>query len=460
MTMKTIKITYIGGGSRYWVLNLMNDLALSTQLAGSLVLYDIDREAAQYNVSLADTIFSHPAATSRFTTSAEQSLARALKGADFVVISIEPGPTELRHADLEIPARYGILQTVGDTTGPGGLLRALRCISAYREMARAIMEHAPKAWVINYTNPMSVCTATLYREAPRIKAFGCCHEVFGTQQTLAQYVKDWFDTELPNRSDIQLNIAGVNHFTWATRANWQGHDLLPFVRRMVSDEKFFASRQAEARKAAAEQRWFDHHFLVASDLFRRFGVLGAAGDRHLAEFVPWYLGGGSEAELHRWGVVLTPYAWRLQRSKEPRPTADHQKELRSSGEEGVQQIEALLGLRALMTNVNLPNFGQMSGFPKHAMVETYAEFSHDNLRPMLADALPEGAACLVKRAVNEHTLTLEAGFNADPHTAFQALLTHPLVHLPTDRAWQMFSEMLAAAAPYLDQPEKWLRSAG
>ncbi|MDR1190482.1 MAG: alpha-glucosidase/alpha-galactosidase [Verrucomicrobiales bacterium] len=458
-TSKTeIKIAYIGGGSRCWALNLIGDLVLSTQLTGSLVLHDIDHEAAQYNVRLADVIFAHPAAATRFSVSAEQSLGRALKGADFVVISIEPGPTQLRHADLEIPARHGILQTVGDTTGPGGILRALRCIPTYRGFARAIMEHCPKAWVINYTNPMAVCTATLYREAPGIKAFGCCHEVFGTQQKLARLINDWFKTGLPERNEIELDIAGVNHFTWATRAHWRGRDLLPLLRDMVNDEKFFANRRAEAETAAAEQRWFDHHFLVACDLLRRFGFLGAAGDRHLAEFVPWYL--GSEAELHRWGVVLTPYSWRLQRSQEPRPTANDQKDLLPSGEEGVQQIEALLGLRPLTTNVNLPNLGQMPGFPEHAVVETYAEFRRDNLRPLLAGPLPEGAACLVKRAVSEHLLTLDAGFDNNPHAAFQALLNHPLMRLPTDQALIMFSEMLNATADYLEQPEKWRRFAG
>lgn len=450
-TKADIKITYIGGGSRQWALHLMDDLALSRNLTGSLVLYDIDHDSSLYNVKLGGEIFSNPSALTKFTVQAEKSLDKALQGADFVVISIEPGPTELRYADLEIPSRYGIFQTVGDTTGPGGILRALRCIPIYRKFAHAIMEHCPDAWVINYTNPMAVCTATLYAEAPQIKVIGCCHEVFGTQKILARHVKDWFDVKLPNREEIQLEIAGVNHFTWATQARWKNHDLMPHLREMISDEGFFKNRKTESEKAASEKRWFDHQSLIACDLLRRFKVLGAAGDRHLAEFVPWYL--SSQDEVHRWGVILTPYSWRLQRSKEPRASLGSQalKKLKPSGEEGVLQIEALLGLRNLTTNVNLPNWGQMPDMPRNAVVETYAEFSRNKVRPLLAPKLPEGPSSLVHRAISEQLLTLKAGIDADPDLAFQALLNHPLIHISTDQAHKMFCEMIDATQAFLPE---------
>jgi alpha-galactosidase len=122
--------------------------------------------------------------------------------------------------------------------------------------------------------------------------------------------------------------------------------------------------------------------------------------------------------------------------------------LKPSGEEGVQQIEALLGLRSLTTNINLPNRGQMPGFSTQAVVETYAEFGRDFIRPLLAAPLPEGPARLVDRAVGEQLLTLEAGFTSDLQYAFQAILSHPLVSIPTDKAWNMFQEMLEAADPF------------
>lgn len=437
-----IKIAYIGGGSRQWAIGLMSDLALADRLTGTLALYDIDIAAAEYNVQLSREIFTHPEANTSFHVRTERKLADALRGADFVVISIEPGPTSLRYADLEIPARYGVLQTVGDTTGPGGLVRALRSVPLFREFARAIMEHCPQAWVINYTNPMALCTAALFAEAPGIKAFGCCHEVFGTQKMIAKLVADWFDVEAPARESIQLDIAGVNHFTWATGASWEGHDLMPRLREHIQGADFFRSRRPEADAAQARQAWFDSQHLVAFDLLRRFGALGAAGDRHLVEFLPGYL--TSEAELHRWGVIATPYAWRLERSKQPaRALGSYAGQaLQPTGEEGVQQMEALLGLRPLVTNVNLPNAGQMPGLPHGLIVETYAEFRRDGIRPVLGAELPLGAAGHVHRAADEQALTLAAALEKDLDLAFQALISHPLVHhLPLDTAHQMLREM-------------------
>ncbi|HSI82463.1 MAG: alpha-galactosidase [Candidatus Methylacidiphilales bacterium] len=436
-----IKIAYLGGGSREWAGKLMADLALTNKIAGTLVLHDIDTEAARRNVQLAGEIFGHAEARTQFNVQVEDNIGRALRGADFVIISIEPGPTEMRYADLEIPAKYGILQTVGDTTGPGGILRALRTVPIYRRFAHAIMEHCPNAWVINYTNPMAICTAALYAYAPGIRAFGCCHEVFATQKMLADHVHNWFDVPAPDRTEIELEITGVNHFTWATKATWRGHDLLPRLRELVGDPGFFEGGTDFAQKAKADRSWFTSRHLVACDLLRRFGALGAAGDRHLVEFVPWYL--TSEAELHRWGVVATPYSYRLERSQQPpaRLGSVTARGLQPSGEEGVDMIEALMGLRQMRTNVNLPNTGQMAGARPGAIVETYAYMAANRVTPLVADPLPAAANALVSQSLAEQEMVLNASIRGDMDLAFQALLGHPLVRIPTDRAWEMFREM-------------------
>ncbi len=437
-----IKIAYIGGGSREWAVKLMADLALSEKLEGELVLYDIDFEAARHNHALGQEIFSHPDALGKFRVHAVKSLMEALSGADFVVISIEPGPVSLREADLEIPAKYGILQTVGDTTGPGGILRALRSVPIYRQLAAAIMEECPEAWVINYTNPMAICTAALHALAPGIKAFGCCHEVFSTQKMLAKLVPGWFEAAEPPRQEIQLDICGINHFTFATQARWRENDLIPRIRSMVETGDFFRNRADFAAKARSEGSWFASEGLVAYDLFRRFGALGAAGDRHLVEFVPWYL--TSEAELHRWGVVATPFHWRLERSRAERPKLSNltRQGLKPSGEEGVDQIEALLGMRHLVTNVNLPNKGQISWLPQGTIVETYADWGRESLRPLITCEPPAGVKHLIRHAAEEQRLLLEASLNGNYELAFQVLLTNPLVRIPSEKAREMFSLML------------------
>jgi alpha-galactosidase len=182
--------------------------------------------------------------------------------------------------------------------------------------------------------------------------------------------------------------------------------------------------------------------MVAYDLFHRFGALGAAGDRHLAEFVSWYL--TSEAELHRWGVVATPFSWRLERSRAERPKLSNMAKqgIEPSGEEGVDQIEALLGMRHLVTNVNLPNKGQISWLPQDTIVETYAHWGRETLQPLVAGEPPAGVKRLIGYAAEEQRLLLEASLTDNYELAFQVLLTNPLVRIPSEKTREMFSLML------------------
>ena len=181
---RALTVAYIGGGSRGWAWGFMTDLAMDGQLCGTVRLYDIDRSAAERNEIIGNKISAHKDAVSRWQYTVSDSLQQALAGADFVVISILPGTFEEMRSDVHLPERVGVYQPVGDTVGPGGFMRAMRTIPMYVEIASAIRDYAPDAWVINYTNPMSLCVRTLYEVFPGIKAFGCCHEVFGTQKLL------------------------------------------------------------------------------------------------------------------------------------------------------------------------------------------------------------------------------------------------------------------------------------
>jgi alpha-galactosidase/6-phospho-beta-glucosidase family protein len=445
-----IKIAYIGGGSRNWARHVMSDLALCEHLRGEIALYDINYEAAMANVELGTAIYSHPDARTTFQVRACHASAEALQGADFVFLSILPGPMQMFAHDLDIPARYGILQTVGDTTGPGGISRALRTVPIYVDYAHQIMEHCPDAWVINYTNPMTLCTSAFYAAEPQIKAFGCCHEVFGTQEMLAGLVAEHFGVPRPERQEIKTEIAGVNHFTFATAARWDGVDLFPLLEELVEREGFWDDATEWALQQKARGSWFHSLHKIALDFFRHFGALGAAGDRHLAEFVPWYL--ASEENLHRYGVILTPSSYRLGTWKpasgaipvRTRPRDVVPERLRHTGEEGVAQMLALLGVEPLDTNVNLPNTGQIPDLPAGAVVETNAQFRHANLSPVVPQPLPDGVLGLVRRVVDVQQLTLEAAVHKDKELAFQALLSDPLCRIPVDRAQQMFSELLQA----------------
>ena len=184
-----MKITYIGGGSRGWAWTLMQDLARSS-ISGEVCLYDIDYQAALDNEIIGNKIANDHPNAAQWTYKACPNIGEALTGADFVVISILPGTFEEMRVDVHTPEKYGIYQSVGDTTGPGGIIRAMRAIPMFEEIAKQIKKYCPEAWVINYTNPMTLCVKTLYRVFPEIKAFGCCHEVFSTQKILIEAMED------------------------------------------------------------------------------------------------------------------------------------------------------------------------------------------------------------------------------------------------------------------------------
>lgn len=446
-----VKIAYVGGGSRYWARDLMKDLALTAPFDGEIALFDLDRPAAEKNAVLGTRLFARPDAVARFRVRAVATLAACLRGADFVVCSIEPGPTEARFADLEIPLRHGIVQPVGDSTGPGGILRGLRAVPMFERLAAAVMTHCPRAWVINYTNPMTLCTRAMHATAPEIRAFGCCHEVFGSQSRLARLAASAHGLEDVRREEVKVEVNGLNHFTWITAASCRGVDLFPALRAHADDPAQLADATAKARRRMKEEKWFGAEGLVALDLFRRFGALGAAGDRHLVEFVPWYA--RDERTLHRWGVVCTPYSHRLARSRSADTAADTygQGELNPTGEEGVAQMAALLGIGDLDTNVNLPNAGQAPDLPPDAVVETNAAFRHGRITPLTARVLPPGAGALVRRVVEVQELTLRAALERDLGLAREAMLLDPLVTLSPDRVALMFDEMVADIRPLLEE---------
>lgn len=441
---RRVKIAYIGGGSRGWAHTLMNDLAMCGELTGEVSLYDIDKPMATLNARWGRRVNDSPQAKSQWRYTVASSLAAALKGADFVVASIQPGPIEMMGHDLEIPRRYGILHPVGDTVGPAGLCRSLRAVRDYAAIARAIQQHAPDAWVINFTNPMTACTRTLYKVFPGIKAFGCCHEVFGTQTRLAGLLKEYHGIEAA-REEIRVNVLGVNHFTWVDKAFYKDIDLLGLYRRKMN-------QKGQVRQITPEELntkdCFGHFGQVGYDLFRRYGIIAAAGERHLVEFVPYYL--KDEATLNRWGVQLTLYSYRQERyvnmPKQFRKRLAQAKpfELHPSHEEAVRQMKAVLGMGDFRTNVNLPNVGQIEGLPREAVVETNAHFAHDSVKPELSGRLPQAIEAHVLRTVYSQEMIVQAALTGDKDLAFQAFLNDPLMSLPTDHAWKMFNEMIQA----------------
>ena len=450
---ENVKIAYIGGGSRGWAWGLMSDLAQAEDISGSVYLYDIDREAAGHNEIIGNSIKDVEGCRSVWRYKACDTIEEALGGADFVVISILPGTFDEMQSDVHTPEKYGIYQSVGDTSGPGGIVRALRTVPMYEVIARAIRDNCPEAWVINYTNPMTVCVNTLYRVFPEIKAFGCCHEVLGTQKLLAEAVAELRGVEKPERAEIDVNVVGVNHFTWLTKAQYKNIDLFPMYRELV--DKYYESGYVNG----GDKNWMNNSFECAQrvkfDLFKRFGYIAAAGDRHLAEFCPgkWYL---ADPECVReWKFGLTTVDWRKtdlkQRlEKSARLVSGEEKfKMNDTGEDGVKQIRALLGLRNLVTNVNLPNRGQIPNLPLGAVVETNARFAANTVTPVFAGNLPETVYPLVARISGEQQMLTEAALTRNLDPAFAAFTNDPLVTVSLSDAKKLFDEMIENTRAYL-----------
>ncbi len=440
----SLKIAYIGGGSRDWARKLMIDLALCPDLTGKVALYDIDMDSARLNEQLGNWMQTQQGVVSKWQYTAVSTLRESLQNADFVIISIQPGSLELMRDEIALCEEYGLFYPVGDTTGAAGLIRGLRSASTYKGFAQALAAYCPNAWIINYTNPMSICTRTLTRAAPELKVFGCCHEVFSTQKMLARVASQYLSIELPHRNEIKVNVLGINHFTWVDKATYQGHDLLELLKHHIEGPGTL--RTYTQTEVEAFNNWYHSTDQVKFNLFKRFNILAAAGDRHLVEFLPGFI--RSPETLFKWGVIRTPVSYRIERwASAPQKTRDLLNGVtpltfESTGEEGVGMIKALLGLGDIVTNVNVENNGQISNLPLHTVVETNAQFSRDSVTPLTAGALPAGIAPLINQHIANQELIIESALTENTDLAFQAFFNDPSIDLPIDDAWELFIKML------------------
>ncbi len=454
-----INIAYIGGGSRGWAWTFMTDLSMDDSLSGTIRLYDIDEAAAKNNEIIGSKLTNREDTTGKWNYVTASSLKEALTGCNFAVISILPGTFDEMDSDVHLPERLGIYQSVGDTAGPGGMIRALRTIPMFVTIAEAIKEYSPDAWVINYTNPMSLCVKTLYHVFPQIRAFGCCHEVFGTQKVLKGICEETFGFENVDRRDIHVNVLGINHFTWFDQASYKGIDLFPVYRDYI--ESHYQEGYNEPDKNWANNS-FECAHRVKFDLFRRYGLMAAAGDRHLVEFMP-----GSDylkdpETVKSWKFGLTTVAWRKEdlknRLAKSRRLASGEEEidLKPSGEEGILLIKALCGLERTVSNVNIPNsFLQIPNLPAEAVVETNALFSRDSIKPVAAGSIPETVLELIMPHIANHQRILDAALTCDRSLVYEAFLSDPLVkgRAGEEEIKKLADDMIKNTMAYL--PEGW-----
>lgn len=434
-----MKIAFIGGGSVQWSPKIVTDLALSETLAGAeLVLHDIDADALELLARACNRIVAQVGSLQVRTT---LDRADALRGADYVILCVAIGGLEAVRNDLEIPERYGIHQSVGDTVGPGGLARGLRHIPFAVQVAREMEQLCPAAWMLNLTNPMTTICRGMTR-ATGIRTIGLCHEVTGVSQRLAELFGVAPETLTPA-------VAGINHLPVILRLDAGGRDGLDLLRSWLAEHGPFALVGQLDLDSVFDV--FIDRIAVKLTLFEQLGVLFGAGDRHVAEFFPGFLTDASERG-RRYGVVLTTVDQReemarLRRAQIERFAGGQPEELQRSTEQLAPVIAALAGGPAGRFIVNVPNQGQVDNLPREAVVECIAEVSSLGVRPLAAGSLPHAAHAVIAPHVARQELIVEAALTKRHELALAALATDPLVRDPAT-VEPLLNELLEANTPF------------
>ncbi len=438
---KPSRICIIGGGSYNWSPTLLRDLALTPGIAGTVVIHDLHAGAAHDMCLLGRKIARATAAPLEFE--ANPSLTESLDGADFVVLTITTGGLEATQLDLEIPRAHGIVQSVGDTVGPGGLARALRNIPVALEIAQTMERVCPDAWLLNLTNPMTTLVRAVTKRTS-IKTVGLCHEVFGTRRVLSRLFAETGDA-------LDVQVAGINHLIWLLDARIGGRDALDLLRCHLDGGGAIPLKPVrEPHLEPFQDRW-----TLKLALFARYGALPAAGDRHLAEFFPYFL---DEASRHgaAWDVRLTTIEHRRAMGEAARARTrawiDGSAEipLERSEEEVADIIAAVANGKTHRAVVNLPNKGQVANLPHDAVVETLGTIGPAGAHGIGVGDLPPGVLTTVLPHVLNQELIVDAALTGDRTLALQALLADPLTrHFQT--APIMLDELMHAHAAYLPQ---------
>jgi alpha-galactosidase/6-phospho-beta-glucosidase family protein len=438
--MARTRICFVGGGSYNWMPKLLGDLALERELSGTIVLHDINPAALSDIQAYGRKLMATTGADLHIESTTE--LERALDGAEFVVVTITTGGLDTMRLDLEIPERYGIYQSVGDTVGPGGLSRALRNVPVMVKLGQAMERLCPDAWMLNLTNPLTVLTRAVGLTS-RIKVMGLCHELFGVRGGLIRMFGGTPD-------DFQWRIAGVNHLIWLLDMSIRGQDGLAMVREFMQSGK---SVPLPPSRGAWHEPFVDRWKLKLA-LFELYGALPAAGDRHLAEFFSWCLTEETQrgADL---GVLLTTIEQRQQQVAQARAQvraamAGEFPKVERSPEATADIVAAVANGHSTRTIVNLPNAGQIDDLPRGAVVETLAEITSAGAIPHAVGALPLGVRGTLEPHIVNQELIVVAALNGDRSLALQAMVSDPLV--PSLRiARALLDDLLEAHAAYLPQ---------
>jgi alpha-galactosidase len=424
------RIAFIGAGSVEFTKNLLGDLLTFPELAdATIALHDIDAERLDTAAAMAR--WTSGALGAGATIEAHLDRRAAIDGCDHVINMVQVGGHAATLLDFEIPKRFGLRQTIGDTLGVGGIFRALRTIPVMLDIAADMSELCPDAWLLNYTNPMAMLCWATYAGSPIHRVVGLCHSVQWTTRGLAEIVGVPYE-------DVDYLGAGVNHQAWILRFSSDGRDLYPLLDEAIE-------RDPELRRR------------VRVEMYRRLGYFPTESSEHSAEYLPWFM--RSDEMIERFRVPVDEY---VRRSEENLREYDAMRRTLAGG--GAFEIERSLEYASLIVHSiatgeprviygNVPNNGLISNLPHGACVEVPCLVDGNGVQPTAVGNLPPQLAALNRTYLNVCELAVRAAVEGDRAHVVHAALLDPNASatLSPDEIEQMVDALIEAHGPALPE---------
>ena len=435
-----MKITFMGAGSTVFARNVIGD-CLCTEILrdATFALYDIDGQRLKESETILEAMRRAKGGYGRIECYLGADQRReALRGADFVVNAIQVGGYEpCTVIDFEIPKKYGLRQTIADTLGIGGIMRALRTIPVMDDFARDMAEVCPDAWLLNYTNPMAMLTGYMLRYTP-VKTVGLCHSVQVCSEHLLRELG--MEDRLEGR---QEKIAGINHMAWLLELkDRHGNDLYPEIKARMGAKM-------------ADPDFYDK---VRLDYIRHFGYYCTESSEHNAEYNPFYIKRHYPELIERYNIPLDEYPRRcvnqIRSWKDDfaNITAESLRDHTRSNEYASHIMEAIAGGKTISIGGNVLNRGGLiSNLPQEACVEVPCLVNRAGVQPCYVGALPVQCAAMNMTNINVQLLTIEAARTRKRDHIYQAAMLdpHTAAELSIDDIRKMVDELIEAHGDYL-----------
>jgi len=425
------KITFMGAGSTVFAKNVLGDCMVTPALEDShIALYDIDPKRLKESEDMLENINKNNGGKAKIVAYTDRK--KALENADYVVNAIQVGGYEpCTVTDFEIPKKYGLRQTIGDTLGIGGIFRALRTIPVMLDFAHDMEEICPDAWFLNYTNPMSMLTGTMLR-ATNIKTVGLCHSVQTCADNLLEALK-------MDNKNIQWKVAGVNHQSWLLEVTRDGIDLYP-----------------EIKKRAFEINT-PHDDMVRYEIMKRFGYYVTESSEHSSEYVPYFIKSQYPELIEKFNIPLDEYPRRcIEQIKEWEEIGASLVNNKNLTHKRTQEYASFI-MEAMETDIphkiggNVLNTGLIPNLPKEACVEVPCLVDASGVTPCYVGDLPPQCAALNRTSVNVHLLTIEAALTLKKDHIYHAAMfdPHTSSELSIDKIVALCDDLIAAHGNWL-----------